>query len=96
MLSQQLKKNNLSHELILQKVTKMMFQRVIYLPSPIRGKEGKKHFVTLPTKSTRYFPINTKKAMLVYTGIKLGSNLSIKGITKKEHNHDLVYSVKCP
>ena len=36
------------------------------------------------------------KAALVYTGTKLGSNFNIKGITKKEHKHDLVYSVKCP
>ena len=36
------------------------------------------------------------KATLVYTGTKLGSNFNIKDINKKEHKHDLVYSVKCP
>ena len=36
------------------------------------------------------------KATLVYTGTKLGSNFNIKDITKNEHKHDLVYSVKCP
>ena len=39
---------------------------------------------------------NKYKAMLVYTGTKLGSNFDIKDSTKKEHKHDLVYSVKCP
>ena len=36
------------------------------------------------------------KATLVYTGTKLGSNFNVKDITKKEHKHDLFYSVKCP
>ena len=36
------------------------------------------------------------KATLVYTVTKLGSNFNIKDITKKEHKHDLVCSVKCP
>ena len=36
-----------------------------------------------------------QKATLVYTSTKLGSNFNIKDITKKEHNHNLVYSVKC-
>ena len=33
---------------------------------------------------------------LVYTGTKLGTIVNIKDKTKKEHNHDLAYSVKCP
>ena len=36
------------------------------------------------------------KVTLLYTGTKLGYNFNIKDITKKEHKHDLVYSVKCP
>ena len=39
---------------------------------------------------------NKQKATLVYTSTKLGSNFNIKDIIKKEHKHDLVYSVKCP
>ena len=35
------------------------------------------------------------KATLVYTGIKFGSSSNINDITKKEHKHDIVYSVKC-
>ena len=35
-----------------------------------------------------------QKPTLVYTSTKRGSNFNIKGITKKEHKHDLVYSVK--
>ena len=30
------------------------------LSLPYKGKRGEKHFVTLPKKWTRYFPINTK------------------------------------
>ena len=37
-----------------------------------------------------------QKATLVYTRTKLGYNFNIKDITKKEHKHDLVYSLKCP
>ena len=37
-----------------------------------------------------------RKVTLVYSDTKLGSNFNIKDITKKEHKHDLVYSVKCP
>ena len=37
-----------------------------------------------------------QKAMLVYSSTKDGSKFNIKDITKKEHKHDLVYSVKCP
>ena len=32
----------------------------------------------------------------VYTGIKLGTKFNVKDKTKKEHHHDLTYSVKCP
>ena len=39
---------------------------------------------------------NKQKATLVYTSTKRSSNFNIKDITKKEHKHDLVYSVKCP
>ena len=37
-----------------------------------------------------------QKATLVYTSTKLDSIFNIKDITKKEHNHNLVYNVKCP
>ena len=36
------------------------------------------------------------KATLVYTGTKLGSNFNNKVITEKEHEGDIVYSVKRP
>ena len=32
----------------------------------------------------------------MYTETKLGSNFHIKGKTKFDHKHDLVYYVKCP
>ena len=31
-----------------------------------------------------------------YTGTKLGTKFNVKDKTKKEHHHDLAYSVKCP
>ena len=37
-----------------------------------------------------------RKATLVYTSTKHGSNFNIKDITTKEHMHDLVYGVKYP
>ena len=37
-----------------------------------------------------------QKPMLVYSSTKDGFKFNIKDITKKEHKHDLVYSVKCP
>ena len=37
-----------------------------------------------------------KRAQIIYTGTKLGSEFNIKDKTDKEHQHDLVYSVKCP
>ena len=48
------------------------------------------------TKEVKKILPDKHKATLVYTGTKLGSNLNIKDITKKEHKHDLVYSIKCP
>ena len=33
---------------------------------------------------------------LVYTGTKLGTKFNVKDKRKKEHHHDLTYSVKCP
>ena len=93
MLFQKLKKNNLPDFLILQKVTKMMFLRVIYQPFHTRGVKEKKHFVTLQKKVNKTLP-DKHKGLLVYTSTKLGCNFNIKDITKKEHKHDLVYSVK--
>ena len=37
-----------------------------------------------------------KNMELVYTGTELGTNVNVKYKTKKKHNHDLTYSVKCP
>ena len=33
---------------------------------------------------------------LVYTGTKLGTKFNVKDKSKKEHHHDLTYSVKFP
>ena len=37
-----------------------------------------------------------KNMQLVYAGTKLGTKFNVKVTTKKEHHHDLIYSVKCP
>ena len=34
--------------------------------------------------------------LLVYTGTNLEAKFNVKDNTKKEHHHDLTYSVKCP
>ena len=33
---------------------------------------------------------------LVYRGTKLGTKFNVKNNRKKDHHHDLTYSVKCP
>ena len=43
---------------------------------------------------TRHLAEN-KKAQVMYTGIKLGSKFNIKDATKKEYQHDFIYSAKC-
>ena len=84
MLFQKLKKNNLPD---------FLFYRVIYQPFHTRGVKEKKHFLTLQEKVNKTLP-DKHKGLLVYTSTKLGCNFNIKDITKKEHKHDLVYSVK--
>ena len=71
------------------------FSNSYLLTLPYKGKRGEK---TLPniTKEMNKIFLDKYKSTLVYTDTKLGSNFNIKDITKKEHKHDLVYSVKCP
>ena len=59
-----------------------------------KGKRGEKSLRNITNKVNKILP-DKRKATLVYTGTKLDSNFNIKGITKKEDKHDLVYSVKC-
>ena len=40
--------------------------------------------------------LEAQKSQIIYTGAKVGSQFNIKDMTKREHKHDLVYSVKCP
>ena len=67
----------------------MIFLKVISNPS-IQGEK-----INITKEVNKILP-NKHKATLVYTGTKLGSNFNIKDITKKEHKHDIVYSVKRP
>ena len=65
------------------------------LTLPHKGKRGGKTLRKI-SKEVNKIPPDKRKAKLVYTGTKLGSNFNIKDITQKEHKYDLVYSVKCP
>ena len=71
------------------------FSNSYLLTLPYKGKRGEKTLPNITKEGNKIF-LDKYKATLVYTDTKFGSNFNIKGITKKEHKHDLVYSVKCP
>ena len=62
---------------------------------PYKGRDGDRAPKNINKEINKCLPEN-KKAQIVYTGTKLSSKFSIKDKTKKEHQHDLIYSVKCP
>ena len=64
------------------------------LTLPYKGKSGEKTLRNIIQEVNKILP-DKHKAMLVYACTKLGSNFNIKDITKKEHKHELGYSVKC-
>ena len=84
---QKLKKNNLPHQFILQKVTIMMLLKVIYLLS-YKGRKGQKSLRNITNEVNKIQP-DKHKAMLVYTSTKLCSKFNIKDISKKEDKHEL-------
>lgn len=44
----------------------------------------------------RHLPKNIK-VQIIYSGTKLGKETNIKDVTNNdEHQHDLIYNVKCP
>ena len=61
---------------------------------PYRGQQGEKLLKSL-SKTLNHFE-NKHVTKVIYTGTKLGTNFSIKDTTLKEHQHNLVYEVKCP
>ena len=65
------------------------------LTLPYKWKRGEKTLRSISNEVNKILP-SKQKATLVYSSTKLRSNFNIKDITKKEHKHDLVYSVKFP
>ena len=62
---------------------------------PYVGNKGEKILKSMNKFSTRVLPCNVKKC-IVYSGTKLSSKFQLKDQTKKDHQHDEVYYVKCP
>ena len=84
-------KKKLSRKLVPAKISTIKVAFIIYYIN-IQGEKIIKSSKTALYKS---LPKN-KETKVVYTGIKLASNFSIKDKTKFNHKHDLVYYVKCP
>ena len=61
---------------------------------PYQGQQGEKLLKSL-TKTLNHYEKN-HVTKIIYTGTKLGTNFTVKDKTIKEHQHDLVYEVKCP
>ena len=80
-LLHQLRINNLTHT------------HLLVLPyKEIQGEHTLKH---TKHKINKVLP-EDKNMQLVYTGTMLGTKFNVKDKTKKEHHHDLTYSVKYP
>ena len=62
---------------------------------PYKGKKDNRTLRNISRELNRHLPEN-KKTQVIYTCTKLRSKFNIKDITKREHQHDLIYSVKCP
>ena len=69
--------------------------RTHMLVLPYKGIQGKHTLKHIKRKINKILP-EYKNMQLVYTGTKLGTKFNVKDKTKKEHHHDLTYSVKCP
>ena len=62
---------------------------------PYKGIPGERTLKHIKREINKVLP-EDKNMQLVYTGTKLGTKFNVKDKTKKEHHHDLTYSVKCP
>ena len=68
---------------------------------PYRGKQGDRALRNINREINYFAEISyfaeNKKSQVICVATKLGStfNINIKGITKKEHQHHLIYSVRC-
>ena len=60
-----------------------------------KGIQGEHTLKNIKREISKVLP-QDKNMQLFYTGTKLGTKFNVKDKTKKEHHHDLTYSVKCP
>ena len=69
-------------------------KQLSFITLPYKGQQGEKVLKSFKTTLHRSLP-NNIETKVVYTRAKLGSNFQIKGQTKFDHKHDLVYYTKC-
>ena len=62
---------------------------------PYKGEQGDRPPRNINREINHQLPEN-KEVQIIYAGTKLGSKTNIKDVIDKEHQHDLIYSVKCP
>ena len=62
---------------------------------PYKGIQGE-HMLKYIKHAINKVLSEDKNMQLVYAGTKLRTKFYIKDKTKKEHHHDLTWSVKCP
>ena len=60
-----------------------------------KGIQGEHTLKNIKREISKVLP-QDKNMQLFYTETKLGTKFNVKDKTKKEHHHDLTYSVKCP
>ena len=60
-----------------------------------KGIQGEHTLKNIKREISKVLP-QDKNMQLFYTETKLGTKFNAKDKTKKEHHHDLTYSVKCP
>ena len=85
-LLNRLRINNLTH------THTHIHTHLLVLPyKEIQGEHTLKH---VKREINKVLP-EDRNMQLVYTGTKLGTKLNVKDKKKKDHHHDLTYSVKC-
>ena len=66
-----------------------------YIKLPNKGKEGEKVTKSLD-KSLSKLLLGDDETKYVYTSTKRSSQFQIKGKSKQQPKHDMMYYVKCP
>lgn len=66
-----------------------------YIKLPNKGKEGEKVTKSLD-KSLSKLLLGDDETKYVYTSTKCSSQFQIKGKSKQQPKHDMMYYVKCP